>query len=81
MNFFAVPRNGQVLLAMPDTAALKIININIDFIEMASMQKEDCNTNIGDAKEAETRQEAQVAKENFTNMSEVLKVTNNANRL
>ena len=27
--FFVVPRNGQVLLRMPDTAALKIININI----------------------------------------------------
>ena len=36
-DFFVVPRNGQVLLGMPDTAALKIININIDSIGAASM--------------------------------------------
>ena len=29
-EFFVVPGNGQVLLVMPDAAALKIININID---------------------------------------------------
>ena len=29
---------------MPDTAAFKIININIDYIQAA---KEECNTNIG----------------------------------
>ena len=43
------------------------------------MQKEECNTNIGDAKEVETRQEAQVVKESCTNMEEDLKVTNNVN--
>ena len=32
-EFFVVPRNGQVLLGMPDTTALKIINVNIDSIE------------------------------------------------
>ena len=32
-EFFVVPGNGQVLLGMPDTAALKIININIDSLE------------------------------------------------
>ena len=36
-EFFVVPRNGQVLLGMPGTAALHIININIDSIEVASM--------------------------------------------
>ena len=79
-EFFVVPRNGLVLQGMPNTAALKIININIDSIEVASMQKEDCNTNIGNAEEVETRQEAQVANESGTNMNEDLKVTNNANR-
>ena len=44
------------------------------------MQKEDCNTNIGDAKEVETRQEAQVAKESYANMDKDVKVTNNTNR-
>ena len=47
--FFVVPRNGQALLGMPDTAAVKIININIDSIQAA---KEECNTNIGDAGES-----------------------------
>ena len=45
-EFFVVPGNGQVLLGMPDTAALNIINVNINSIEAASMQKENCNTNI-----------------------------------
>ena len=38
-EFFVVPGNGQVLLGMPDTAALNIINLNIDSIEAASIQK------------------------------------------
>ena len=46
--FFVVPRNGQMLLGMPDTAALQIININIDSIQAA---KKECNINIGNAKE------------------------------
>ena len=46
--FFVVPRNGQVLLGKPDTAALKIININIDSIQAA---EEECNKNINDTGE------------------------------
>ena len=40
--FFVVPGNSQALLGMPDTAALNIINLNIDSIqaEIAS-----CKTN------------------------------------
>ena len=49
-EFFVVPKNGQMLLGMPDTAALNIINANIDSIEAASTQKENCNTNISYAK-------------------------------
>ena len=45
-----VPRNGQVLLVMSDTVALKIINVNTDSIEAVNTQKENCNTNISDAK-------------------------------
>ena len=30
-EFFVVARNGQVLLGMPDTAAFKIIKVNIDY--------------------------------------------------
>ena len=64
---------------MPDTAALNIININIVSIETANTWKEDCNRNIGDAKELDIRQEAHVAKESCTNMDKNLKVTNNVN--
>ena len=43
-EFFVVPRNDQVLLGMPGTAALNIITVNIDSIETACMQKEKSNT-------------------------------------
>ena len=78
-EFFVIPGNGQVLLGMPDTAALKIININNDSIEVASMQKEKCNTNIGDAIKPDFRQETHVVKESCTNMDVDLKTTNNVN--
>ena len=32
--FFVVPGNGQVLLGMSDTATLRLININIDSIQV-----------------------------------------------
>ena len=41
--FFVVPRNGQALLGMPDTAALKLININIESIQV---EMPECKTNI-----------------------------------
>ena len=64
---------------MPDAAAHKIINVTIDSIQAVSMWKEECNTNIGDARESNTRQEADVSKESYTNMDEDLKVDNNVN--
>ena len=41
--FFVVPGNGQVLPRMPDTAALKLININVDSIQV---EVAECKTNI-----------------------------------
>ena len=35
---------------MPDTAALNIINVNIDSLQAEDTQRENCNTNIDDAK-------------------------------
>ena len=32
--FFVVPGNGQVLLGMPDTVVLNILNLNIDSIQV-----------------------------------------------
>ena len=42
-EFFVVPGNSQALLGMPDIAALKLININIDSIQM---EIGECKTNI-----------------------------------
>ena len=49
--FFVIPGNGQVLLRMPDMAALNIINLNID-----SIQKEiwNCKANRGQEMHAAT---------------------------
>ena len=74
--FFVVPRNGQVLLGMPDTAALQIININIYSIQVV---KEECITNIGNAKESSTTQEAHVVEKSYTNTDAGSKADNNVN--
>ena len=58
-EFFVVPGIGQALLGMPDTAALNIINVNIDSIEAEGTQRENCNTNISNAKTSITKQETQ----------------------
>ena len=42
--FFVVPGNGQALLGMPDTAVLNIINLNIDSIQVVTLE---CKTNGG----------------------------------
>ena len=76
MCFFVVPGNGQVLLGMPDTAALKIININIDSTQAV---KGECNTNIGNAKESNITQEVHVVEKSCTNMDADSKVNNNVN--
>ena len=41
--FFVLPGNSQALLGMPDIAALKLININIDSIQM---EMAECKINI-----------------------------------
>ena len=74
--FFVVPRNGQALLGMPDTAALKIINIHIDSIQAV---KEECNTNSGNAKESNTKQEVHVVEKCCINTEADSKVINNVN--
>ena len=65
---------------MPDTAALNIINVNIDSIVAASTWKENCNTNLGDTKKPDIRQETHVVKESCTNMDEDLKIAKKVNR-
>ena len=74
--FFVVPRNGQVLLGMPDTAALKIININIKSIQAV---EEESITNIGNTGESNTTQYVPVVEKSCTNMKADSKVGNNIN--
>ena len=72
-EFFVVLGNGQTLLGMPDTAALNIINVNIDSIEAGGTKRENWNTNISDAKAYNTKQETHGAKESCTNTDEGFK--------
>ena len=55
-EFFVVPGNGHALLGIADTAVLNIINVNIDSIEAASIQKENCSPNISDTEKPSTKQ-------------------------
>ena len=80
-EFFVVQRNGQVLLDMPDTAALNIINVNIDSIEAEGTQRENCNTNISDTKMSNIKQETYGANGSCTNTVNGSKNTNNVNGL
>ena len=76
-EFYVVPGNGQALLGMPDTAALNIINVNIDSLEAEDTQKENCNTNIDDAKISNAKQETHGAGEYCTSTDGSFKNTNN----
>ena len=66
--FFVVPGNGQVLLRMPDTAALKFINTNIDSIQAEVVE---CKTNI--------EQETHVVEKGCANMDADLKTKQDTN--
>ena len=68
MYFFVVPGNGQVLLGMPDTAALKLININIDSLQAEVVE---CKTNI--------EQEMHVVEKGCANMDTDFKTKQGAN--
>ena len=66
--FFIFPGNGQVLLGMPDTAALNIINLNIDSIQA---EVAECKTNI--------KQEMLTVSKGCTNMDTGVNTQQNAN--
>ena len=66
--FFVVPGNSQALLRMPDTAALKLININIDSIQAEVVE---CKTNI--------EQDMHVVEKGCANMDGDLKTKQGAN--
>ena len=73
-EFFVVLGNGKVLLGMLDTATLNIINVNIDSIEAEDRQRENCNTNIGDTKTSNAKQETRGVGEYCTNTDCSLKI-------
>ena len=64
-------------LGMPDTAALNIINTNIDSIEAGNTQRENCNTNTDDANISNAKQEPHGARKYCTNTDGIFKNTNN----
>ena len=66
--FFVVPGNGQALLRMPGTAALNIINLNIDSIQV---EVADCKTNI--------KQEMHAVSKGCTNMDTGVNTQQDAN--
>ena len=55
--FFVVLGNGQALLRMPDTPALKLIHENIDFIQT---EVAECKTNTGNVRKSNITQETHV---------------------
>ena len=73
-EFFVVLGNGQALLGMPDTATLKIININIDSLEAEDTQKDNC---IDDTKVSNAKQEIHWAGKCCTNTDGTFKTNNN----
>ena len=76
MYFFVVPRNDQALLGMPDTAALKLINIGIDSIQAEIAE---CKTNGGDARESNIMQEMHVEEKGCANMDAGSKLKHSVN--
>ena len=64
MCIFVVPVNCQVLLRMPDTAALKLININIDSIQV---EVAECRTNTGNTRKANIEQDTHVEEKGCAN--------------
>ena len=64
MCIFVVSGNGQVLLRMPDTAALKLININIDSIQA---EEAECKTNMGDMRKANIEQDIHAVEKGCAN--------------
>ena len=71
-----VPGNDQALLGMPDTAALKLINVNIDSIQAEAAE---CKTNTGNVRESNRTQEMHVVEKGCTNMDADSKIKHSIN--
>ena len=74
--FFVVPGNGQALLGMPDTAALKLINVNINSIQD---EVAECKTNTGDVRKSNITQEMHVGEKGCANTDADSKSKHSAN--
>ena len=75
--FFVVSGNSQVLLGMPDTAAHKLININIDSIQV---EVGECKTNTGDTRKANIEQDMHMVKKCCANTDAHFKTKQGTNR-
>ena len=76
---FVVPGNGQAFFGISDTAALKIINMNIDLIDAEDAQKNNCTTNTDTTKESNAQQEIHGVVKCCTNTDGIFETTNNSN--
>ena len=76
MHIFVVLGNGQALLGMPDTAALKLINVNIDSIQA---EVAECKTNTSDIRESNIEQEMHTVEKGCTNTDADSKIKQGAN--
>ena len=73
-RFFVVPRNGQVLLCMPDTDVLNTIKINIYAIGAEQTGGSDkCCANMHTVQGDEPKQETGRAEKCYTNMDSISK--------
>ena len=74
--FFVVPGNGQALLGMPDTAALELINVNIDSIQAEVTEHK---TNTGKMMKSNITQETQEVRKGCTNTDAESKIKHSTN--
>ena len=74
--FFVVSGNGQALLGMPDTAALKLINVNVDSIQV---EVAECKTNTCNTRESNIKQKTHVVEKGCTNTDADSKIKQSTN--
>ena len=74
--FFIVPGNGQALLGMPDTATLKVINANVDSIQV---EVAECKIKTGDMRELNIEQETHTVEKGCTNTDADSKIKQGTN--
>ena len=73
---FVVPGNGYMLLGIPDTAALKLINIDVDSVQA---EVAECKTNTYDMGVSNIKQETHTVDKGCANTDTYSKIKQNTN--